>query len=344
MANNYSNLSTGTVLTAPSPAGSGTTLVLNSGEGARMPTTNFFATIHPDYTFPTFDNAEIVEVTNVSTDTLTITRAQRSSSAKAIAAGWRVTAGIYSDELPAGDLVGTSDSQELTNKTLTDPTLTIDTITEATADAGVTIDSVLLKDGKIQTANVVDSDQYVDGSIDNAHLADNAVDTAEIADDAVETAKIADDAVTDAKRPRLLATRVTKATTQSISNSSATAVTFGASDTEDFDAEGWHDPSTNNSRITPDEAGLYLITASFRFDNSGTGYRRAQIFKNGSAIGSHWVNQDADGISGSNFGAYLTVPEILAASDYIELYVTQNSGGALNIEAGTYLSVVKLSD
>ena len=39
--------------------------------------------------------------------------------------------------------------------------------------------------------NSIDSDAYVDASIDNAHLADNAVDTAEIADNAVSLAKMA---------------------------------------------------------------------------------------------------------------------------------------------------------
>ena len=39
--------------------------------------------------------------------------------------------------------------------------------------------------------NAIDSDHYVDGSIDNAHLADNAVGTDEIADSAVTIAKMA---------------------------------------------------------------------------------------------------------------------------------------------------------
>lgn len=100
MANNYSDLSTSTVLTAPSPAASGTSLVVQSGHGTRFPSTSFYATVHPDYTYPTFDNAEIVLVTNVSTDTFTITRAQKSSSAQSIATGWRISAGVYASDLP----------------------------------------------------------------------------------------------------------------------------------------------------------------------------------------------------------------------------------------------------
>ena len=59
------------------------------------------------------------------------------------------------------------------------------------------------------SANSVDSDQYVDGSIDNAHLANDSVNGSKIADDAIDsehyadgsidTAHIADDQITEAK-------------------------------------------------------------------------------------------------------------------------------------------------
>jgi len=44
-------------------------------------------------------------------------------------------------------------------------------------------------------ANSVDSDQYVDGSIDNAHIADNAIDSEHYADGSIDNAHIADDAI-----------------------------------------------------------------------------------------------------------------------------------------------------
>lgn len=88
---NLKNLATGTVLTAPSPATSGPSLVLQSGEGARMPTTPFYAIAHPDGSYPTLDNAEIIQVTNVATDTLTIVRAQLSTTAKSISVTWRLS-------------------------------------------------------------------------------------------------------------------------------------------------------------------------------------------------------------------------------------------------------------
>lgn len=81
------NFAYATVLTAPSPATSGTTIVLSSGGGALMPTVPFNAVIAPINTRPTLANAEIVRVTNVASDTLTITRTQESTSARTVLVG-----------------------------------------------------------------------------------------------------------------------------------------------------------------------------------------------------------------------------------------------------------------
>ncbi len=99
MAGNMKDFATGTVLTAPSPATSGTSLVLQSGEGARMPAAPFYATAHPATELPTLDNAEKILVTAKSTDTLTITRAQGSTTAKSIAAGWRISNAIFEKDI-----------------------------------------------------------------------------------------------------------------------------------------------------------------------------------------------------------------------------------------------------
>ncbi len=88
-----SNFGYGTVYTAPSPAASGTSLVLNSGQGALFPDpaiAQYNVTIWPISTQPTSTNAEIVRVTAKSTDTLTITRTQESTSARTIVVGDQV--------------------------------------------------------------------------------------------------------------------------------------------------------------------------------------------------------------------------------------------------------------
>jgi hypothetical protein len=61
-----------------------TTIVLTTGHGAKLPTAPFNAVWWnaTDFGDPADDpNAEIVRVTNISTDTLTVTRAQESTSA-----------------------------------------------------------------------------------------------------------------------------------------------------------------------------------------------------------------------------------------------------------------------
>lgn len=83
----HKNFAVSTVATAPSPATSGTSLVVATGEGARFPAAPFNATICPLGVLPTPLNAEIVRVTAISTDTLTIVRAQESTSARTVVVG-----------------------------------------------------------------------------------------------------------------------------------------------------------------------------------------------------------------------------------------------------------------
>lgn len=97
----HSNFSYSTVATAPSPATTGTSLVVAAGEGARFPAAPFNAVIWPTGVQPLSTNAEIVRVTARATDTLTITRTQEGTSARTVVVGDQIAANI-------------------TNKTLTD--------------------------------------------------------------------------------------------------------------------------------------------------------------------------------------------------------------------------------
>lgn len=98
---NKKDFATSTVLTAPSTPTAGTSLVVQSGHGTRFPATPFFVVAHPPAEFPTLDNAEKLLVTAVSTDTFTITRAQGSTTAQAIQAGWRVSNAVFLADFPA---------------------------------------------------------------------------------------------------------------------------------------------------------------------------------------------------------------------------------------------------
>lgn len=83
----HANLAYTTVLAAPSPADSGTSLSVAGGTGLYFPAAPFNCTVWPAGVAPTRANAEIVRVTNVTVDTLTITRAQEGTTARTILVG-----------------------------------------------------------------------------------------------------------------------------------------------------------------------------------------------------------------------------------------------------------------
>ncbi len=90
------------VATAPSPAISGTSLVVTAGDGAKFPADSFRATIWPINARPTTANAEVVTVSSISTDTFTIVRAQESSSARTVVVGDQIALTVLSSIQPPG--------------------------------------------------------------------------------------------------------------------------------------------------------------------------------------------------------------------------------------------------
>jgi hypothetical protein len=98
----HKNLAYSAVATAPSPATSGTSLVLTTGGGALFPAAPFNAVIWPGGGATASQaNAEIVRVTAISTDTLTIIRAQEGTTAQSIGVGYQAaltaTAKVFTD-------------------------------------------------------------------------------------------------------------------------------------------------------------------------------------------------------------------------------------------------------
>lgn len=96
---NFKDGAIGIVATAPSPATTGTALIMQTGHGARQAATPYFATAYPPGVLPNPSNWEIVQVTARSTDTITIVRAQKGSSAQSIGAGWIIANAIYADDV-----------------------------------------------------------------------------------------------------------------------------------------------------------------------------------------------------------------------------------------------------
>lgn len=103
--------------------------------------------------------------------------------------------------------------------------------------------------------------------------------------------------------------------------------------TDLWDTDGFHDPSTNNTRLTVPSGlgGLYLVQASIGWDANASGVR--QIIVETSTGGFY-----ADNVTTGNSTALRqTTSDIirLAAGEYIELKAFQNSGGARTIQGAT---------
>jgi len=117
--------------------------------------------------------------------------------------------------------------------------------------------------------------------------------------------------------------------TQSIPNSTATAITW---DAENFDTDGFHSTSTNTSRITipTGKDGKYLIMGLFKWDDNTAGTDRvAYLYKNGVSTGALSVAVDK-GYYPSNF---INTIYDLVATDYLEIFAFQTSGSNRDIYA-----------
>lgn len=102
MADALTNFSYSTVATAPSPATSGTSLVVQAGDGAKFPPVPFNVVVWATGANPLTTNSEIVRVTAISTDTLTITRQAEGSANRSIVVGDQIGPTITAQFLGLG--------------------------------------------------------------------------------------------------------------------------------------------------------------------------------------------------------------------------------------------------
>lgn len=124
--------------------------------------------------------------------------------------------------------------------------------------------------------------------------------------------------------------KVTRITDQSIPDATATALSFS---TPKQNPNGlW--VSTAATKITVDKAGLYWVNAGCVFAAGATGVRTISIQVNG--VASTFPLQANQAAPAAGTGKLNICGLIyLANADYIEVVVTQNNGGALNVTADT---------
>jgi len=102
-----------------------------------------------------------------------------------------------------------------------------------------------------------------------------------------------------------------------------------------------HDTATNNSRLVAAETGIYVCYAQATWAANATGRRRLTIRKNsaGSSTGGTQVGRlDIPVVPAGQHTSALAAPAQLTAGDYIEMFVQQTSGGALNVLTGIGIS------
>lgn len=112
---------------------------------------------------------------------------------------------------------------------------------------------------------------------------------------------------------------------QNITTGTVTKVVY---DSEDFDT------NTNfaSNRFTPTVAGYYQINTAL-FCAGGSGGAAIYVYKNGAL----YFTLDRSALSGS-FNVYLNggcLVQCNGSSDYLEIYVFQNSGGTLSFGNGS---------
>jgi hypothetical protein len=126
----------------------------------------------------------------------------------------------------------------------------------------------------------------------------------------------------------------TRSGTQSTLNATFTAVQFNGTDR--YDTDSMHDPASNNTRITFNTAGVYVVQGEMYWDANATGVRLARIRLNGATTLNTAIVPNTGGSDGVATLVGCTYDFVV--SDYIELLGYQSSGGALNMQASCFLS------
>lgn len=90
----HKNFGYSTVVVAPVPADSGTSLTVVSGDGTKFPSPPFNVSIWPIGALPLVENAEIARVTGISGDAFAIIRTEEGTSARSIIVGDQISATI----------------------------------------------------------------------------------------------------------------------------------------------------------------------------------------------------------------------------------------------------------
>ncbi len=129
---------------------------------------------------------------------------------------------------------------------------------------------------------------------------------------------------------------------QSVSNTTISTLNWGS---ENRDTNGFHDTSSNTSRLTvPVGVGTVLLRAQIRWDSNVAGERQILFLKNGSASYPGRAFSKMKDIS-EQMMSLVSPPLAVSSGDYFEVAAWQNSGGSRTIQQHdtTWFSLQALS-
>ena len=115
---------------------------------------------------------------------------------------------------------------------------------------------------------------------------------------------------------------------QSISNNTSTAIAFTAAD--EWDTDSFHSTTTNNTRVTVPTGlgGIYHIISAASFAADDASKRIAVLKLNGT---TELLYDSRLAQNGGQCNLFTPLLTRLAAGDYLEVFVFQLSGAALNV-------------
>ena len=129
--------------------------------------------------------------------------------------------------------------------------------------------------------------------------------------------------------------RALRLTTQSIPNTSLTAVQFTTADA--WDSDSLHDPSTNSERITfgSGMGGDWDVGWAIEWNGDATGYRYARVLLNGSTAILGLSDRTAPSAA-TDWEHSAVTPYSFSSGDYITLQAYQSSGSSLAINQAVF--------
>ena len=153
-----------------------------------------------------------------------------------------------------------------------------------------------------------------DGTVDGDTLAANAVTSAKITDGTIAVGDLATGINTPACQVYMSANMT------SLGNDTLTKLEF---DTEDFDTDSAYDTTNKKFTVPANKGGKYLINACAYVAAGVDMYTQIHIYKNGSSVAYNYNHGSAS--AGGSLSNNITRVITLAATDYIEFYVSTNA-------------------